>query len=136
MSNRRWTALATVGVTAVAGVLVAASPAMAAGGGCIDYIRNGWNVGSCISAPNRVYGDIYVNTRGSLGTKCSIDIVIDQYDVNQRLEGQVASRTDGCYPGHHPAISYGHFTNKQYRTFTAVVVNDGFKDGGYSPFAY
>ena len=128
------TGAALAGVTAAAGVLVAASPAMAAGGGCIDHLRSGWNVGVCISAPNRVYGDFYVNTRGSLGSKCSIDMQIYEYDIAGNWWAIVAVRTDGCNTGHHAAMSTGRYTGKNYRTFVRVVVDDRVADSGYSPY--
>jgi hypothetical protein len=109
---------------------------MAAGGGCIDHIRNGWNLGVCVSAPNRVYGDIYVNTRGSLGTQCYIDIEITQYDRYNNFEGIVRKRTDGCYAGHHPAISAPKYSGKTYRTFSRVMVNGALKNYGNSPWAW
>ena len=109
---------------------------MAAGGGCIDHLRSGWNVGVCISAPNRVYSDFYVNTRGSLGSKCHIDMQIYEYDIAGNWWAVVAARTDGCYIGHHSAFSYGHYTNKSYRTLAYVTVNDRDVDTGYSPYAY
>ncbi|MCY1141547.1 hypothetical protein OWR29_26415 [Actinoplanes sp. Pm04-4] len=130
------TSAAAAAVVAAGGIVVAASPAMAAGGGCIDYSRNRWNVGVCISAPSAVYGDIYVNTRGSLGGECYIELSIIRYTSADAVEGTVASRIDGCNAGHHSAISATKYSGKRYRMFARVFVNQVVVDAGSSPVAY
>ncbi|MEU7757189.1 hypothetical protein [Micromonospora sp. NPDC049171] len=105
---------------------VAPTAAHAGGGGCIDYSRNGWNIGVCSGDNGRtVFGDLYVNARGSLGSVCTISITI----VNS-AGTPVKNRNDGCYAGHHPAIDYP--LNAKYHTVGSVVVNGVQKVGGSS----
>ncbi|SCF46438.1 hypothetical protein [Micromonospora mirobrigensis] len=128
MGIRNSTIVALTGLATVAGLAITPSPAMAYGGGCTDYSRNGWNVGVCSSDNGiRVYGDIYVNTRGSLGGRCSI--VMGLFKSGGSL---VASRTDGCYSGHHSPISAPMSGGCYYNSFSVNV--DGYlRDNGTSP---
>ncbi|MEU1844388.1 hypothetical protein [Micromonospora sediminicola] len=118
------------GIAVATSLMVAPTAAHAAGGGCIDYIKNGWNIGVC-SGDNgsTIFADLYVNVRGSLGSSCYVNIFI----VNSSGT-PVESRTDGCYAGHHPAITYP--LNGKYHTVGRVVVNGVIKVGGSSPTTY
>jgi hypothetical protein len=101
---------------------------MASGGGCEDHISNGWNIGVCSSDNGtRVYGDIYVNTRGSLGSVCRIE-----FYIKDSADSTKASRIDGCYLGHHSPIS-ATMNSGCYRTESLVFVNGAIKGGGISP---
>lgn len=125
---------ALAGVVMVAGLVIPASPAMASGGGCKDHIKNGWNVGVCSSDNGvRVYGDFYVNTRGSLGSECYI-VVWLMYGTSG---DDLGYRTDGCASGHHPASSAVMPAYRgPYYTLANVFVNDKIVLAGASPYTY
>ncbi|MFG2052369.1 hypothetical protein ACGFIW_33670 [Micromonospora sp. NPDC048935] len=131
MGKRVNAAIALTSLVTTAGLIGRPSSAMASGGGCIDYSKNGWNVGVCSSDNgSRVYGDIYVNARGSLGSSCYITFYIN------KSGGGLASnvRHDGCYSGHHSATSAPMSSGCYYNSFE-VVVNDTIKDSGTSPLS-
>jgi hypothetical protein len=123
-------------VALAAGIVLAPSPAMASGGGCIDHSNVGWNVGVCSSDNGvSVYGDIYVNRRGSLGSSCYIRFEILQHNVFGWVP--ITGRTDGCYAGRHSRISVrpssGTFTFMEFHTSMRVVVNGATVNNGWSP---
>jgi hypothetical protein len=121
MNSKRTFATASA-VTSIAAsvVLGLASPANAAGGGCNTYTQTpggtvGWNIGVCSSDNGRtVYGDGYLNNRGSVGpTGCNVTLQV--VDITEGYAVKV-QRTDGCYTGHHPAISTQLVSGHRYRT--------------------
>ncbi|MEV0006478.1 hypothetical protein AB0H28_29950 [Micromonospora sp. NPDC050980] len=74
-------ALATTAVT-LSAVPIAAQASSddysaLAGGGCVTSTQNSWNVGVCSSDNGAtVFGDLYVNSRGSLGSSCYVNYKI------------------------------------------------------------
>lgn len=130
--RKRTMQAALAAVTVTAGVAVSPLSASASGGGCIDYIKNGWNIGVCSSDNGtKLFGDMYVNTRGSLGSTCYIYIELIQVSGNVGK----GNRTDGCSSGHHPALS-ATMTGHTYYTRAKVVVNGVTKVWGESPYTY
>ncbi|GII22791.1 hypothetical protein Pme01_23880 [Planosporangium mesophilum] len=124
------TRVAVAAAVVATGLAVAPSPASAAGGGCSTYVRNGWNIGVCSSDNGAtVFGDVYVNARGSLGSSCYIYFSLNKDSLGG---GDVAKRQDGCYSGRHGAIS-APMSKGTYYTY-AVVVVDGYNvNYGFSP---
>jgi len=133
MGIRKTTVQAVLtGAVVAAGLAVFPSPASAAGGGCIDWSKNRWSIGVCSSDNCRtVFGDVDVNARGSLGSSCYVYFKI--VDTANRVR---ASRQDGCYRGHHSAISAPLQRGLEYRTEAQVVVDGATKVSGYSPNTY
>lgn len=118
---------------AAAGLAAAPSPAMAAGGGCTDYIRSGWNVGVCSSDNgNTVFGDVYVNARGPLGSVCNVLYRIIYLD-NSGNWRNTSPKRDGCHLGRHSAISLPASYGTIFETHFDVVVNNRSVHSGSSP---
>lgn len=127
LRRTRMAALAAFTATAT-GLAAAPTAALAspgatplAGGGCLTTTSNGWNVGVCsASVGSTVYGDLYVNSRGSLGSSCYV-----KYRLLETTTGTwvADSGNQSCYLGHHPNISAPKRTNQRYRNYGYVYVN-------------
>ena len=137
MSIRKWASVALSGFFVAAALAMSPSPAAAAGGGCIDAVGNGWNVGVCSADDGvTVFADIYVNARGSLGSSCYIERYIARYSGSGTFEGAFSLRTDGCAAGHHSAITTPKLSGKLYRQYARVVVNGSTVNSGFSPYTW
>lgn len=91
---RRIWQVALAFVVTLGGLVVAESPALAAGGGCNHFTPSGWSTDVCISARgNTVYPDFYINSKPS-GT-CTFKYYLEKPSGEQ----QVASGS--CTLGHH-----------------------------------
>ncbi len=103
------------------------SPAAAAGGGCKPVTGSSWNIGVC-TADNgtTVFADLYVNSRGSVGSTCTIYRWIERYNAGgtiQEAKYPATARTSTCTLGHKPSISAPKVSGKWYRQYMWVSVN-------------
>lgn len=105
-----------------------------AGGGCVTSTQNGWNVGVCASDNGAtVFGDLYVNSRGSLGSSCYVLYRL----LDQNTGTWVASSGNhSCYTGHHPNISAPKVAGHRYLNYGYVYVNGVNVFASTSPFVY
>lgn len=118
-----------VAVLATASVFIVSlvsfgSPAAAAGGGCSpDWNYNNWRFSACSADDGvRVYGDSYVNQVGTIpsGGTCQMYMRLIDLSNNNMV---VASRYDGCYFGHHPAISASKVPGHRYSNWVSLNFN-------------
>lgn len=112
-----------------------ASPAMAAGGGCSTTTQNGWRVATCSSDNGvRVYGDVYIEKQGSLGSLCQLTYYLEQWTAAGWSKIYVA--TEHCNIGHHPALSTGKAAGVKYRNHSYIYVNQKVVHEGTSYTTY
>lgn len=124
-----------VGLAAVvAGAIVGAPPASAAGGGCKPYADNGWNISVCSSDNGvRVSGDVYVNRMGSKGRSCAV-----YYGLFNETEGKF-EETQGvsCKLGRTPEIHTPKRAGYRYFNYGWVVIDEKYVPvQGKSPVTY
>ncbi|HYN95626.1 MAG TPA: hypothetical protein VES42_17400 [Pilimelia sp.] len=141
MRFRKIIATAVAGVAlATAAVTATPSPATAAGSGCLTKPQSGWSLGVCISenvAQTTVSSNLYVNTRGGLGSRCYIVIKMYRGTVTSGTLSEITSRTDNCYLGLHPTddnLRVAKTPGYRYIAYAAVVVNSVRAAYHYSPY--
>ena len=84
-------------------------------------VRDSWNVGVCSSDNGAtVFGDLYVNSRGSLGSSCYVNYKILDIKAGSFVAD---SGNQSCYVGHHPNISTPKRSGQRYRNYGFVYVN-------------
>ena len=106
----------------VAMVTGAAPAANAAGGGCITNSQGSWNVGVCSSDNGvRVFGDLYINRRGSLGSRCTVSYELEDMSTD-RIVARSGPQT--CFLGRHPEISAPKQPGHEYINIARVKVNN------------
>lgn len=132
--TRRIATAATGIALVVPATIVAAGPALAAGGGgCRDTTQNGWSIGVCVSRDGAwAYPDIYVNRLGDRGSLCYITLRI----FGPGGDPVAPTGTYYCDPGHHGPIRVG-MSQAEYRYYAVAQVHVGDNRKvvftGYSP---
>ncbi|MGW3346016.1 hypothetical protein ACWDA3_22130 [Nonomuraea rubra] len=135
ISNSRRKILSAGAAVGMATALLAAAPtsAMAAGGGCLNYVRSGWNIGVCSSDNGvRVSGDVYINARGSLGSSCVLIFGI----FNITRDRTMVSTTVPCKLGRSPEIHTPKEAGHRYQNTALIEVNGNYVVGGVSKTTY
>ncbi|MFI6744114.1 hypothetical protein ACIBI9_65605 [Nonomuraea sp. NPDC050451] len=131
ISNTRRKLLSAGAAVGIATALLAAAPtsAVAAGGGCLNYARSGWNIGVCSSDNGvRVSGDVYINARGSLGSSCVLIFGI----FNITRDKTMVSTSVPCSLGRSPEIHTPKEAGHRYQNTALIEVNDNYVVGGVS----
>jgi hypothetical protein len=113
---------AVTSMLTVAMVTGAAPAANAAEGGCNTNSQGSWNVGVCSSDNGvRVFGDVYINRRGSLGSRCTVSYELEDLSTDRIV---ARSGNQSCFLGRHPAISAPKQPGHAYINTARVKVNN------------
>ena len=130
-SRSRSTLARLLGVLALTmsltGIAMAAevAPAAAEDGGCSQSpTAQGWQMAVCSSDDGiSVFGDIYINSRGSNPDGCRVAYQI--WNLNTGRPVGEFSGWNSCYLGHHPNVrAKPKVAGVHYKNIAVLVVND------------